>query len=457
MPSAPPEKTGEKSSLAHTSWRHIWSISWPIFLANVTVPLVGAIDTAMMGRLPDPSYIGGVALGSLVFNFLYFGLGFLRMGTTGLVAQAHGANDESEIENLLIRSIFIALVIGFAILLLKPLILVVTEKLLTASDAVEVLMHSYVDIRLFATPAALANMALLGCLFGRQQMQLCMVQIIVVSLGNLGLNILFVVGFGMAIEGVALASVLAQWFGFAFTLGLIGWQWRDMLRGVLGRVISAKSTWFDMRAFGRFFILGVDLILRTLVLLGCEAILLNMAARIGDLELAAVQLIMVIFGMIAFALDGYAHAVEALVGEAIGRKDKQMMHIVVRRTNVMAGGSSLLISLVVLVGATPILMALTNQAELIELTLQYWHWVVVLPIASFLAFQMDGVFIGATRGRDMRNAMFVAAFVFGLMVWLARPYGLAGLLGAFTLYLAMRGVTLWMLMPRVYRLVDQHS
>jgi MATE family multidrug resistance protein len=123
----------------------------------------------------------------------------------------------------------------------------------------------------------------------------------------------------------------------------------------------------------------------------------------------------------------------------------------------MAGGSSLLISLVVLVGATPILMALTNQTELIELTLQHWHWVVIIPIASFLAFQMDGVFIGATRGRDMRNAMFVAALVFGLVVWLARPYGLAGLLGAFTLYLAMRGVTLWLLMPRVYRLVDQHS
>ncbi|MEL0023735.1 MAG: MATE family efflux transporter, partial [Alphaproteobacteria bacterium] len=167
--------------------------------------------------------------------------------------------------------------------------------------------------------------------------------------------------------------------------------------------------------------------------------------------------IMVLFGMIAFAVDGYALAVEALVGEAIGSKDKQMLHIVVRRTNVMAGGSSLLISLVVLVGATPILMALTNQTELIELTLQHWHWVVIIPIASFLAFQMDGVFIGATRGRDMRNAMFVAALVFGLVVWLARPYGLAGLLGAFTLYLAMRGVTLWLLMPRVYRLVDQHS
>ncbi|RZO33284.1 MAG: MATE family efflux transporter [SAR116 cluster bacterium] len=445
---AQPE-TGQMSRLQKTSWRHIWSISWPIFLANITVPLVGAVDTAMMGRFPDPAYIGGVALGTLVFNFLYFGLGFLRMCTTGLVAQAHGRNDEVEIEDLLIRGLIIALTLGSLAILASPIIHLVTSQLLTASSSVEHQMQVYVEIRLFAAPAALGNMVLLGCLFGRQQMRLCMVQIMVVNICNLLLNILFVVGFEMKIDGIALASVAAQWAGFIFTLGLIGWQWRGMLRGVMARLLTRTPSWFDLPAFGQFFSLGLDLILRTMMLLACEAIFLNNAAVLGDMELAAAQLVIVMFGIIAFGLDGYAHAAEALVGDAIGRKDPVMLNLAIKRTNALAFASSLLMGLFILAGEMPIIGALTNQQSLIKLTAQQWHWVALMPCASFLAFQMDGIFVGATRGREMRNAMLVSTAVFVALVWIAAPYGLAGLLAAFTLWLGMRGLTLWLLLPRV--------
>ena len=445
---AQPE-TGQMSRLQKTSWRHIWSISWPIFLANITVPLVGAVDTAMMGRFPDPAYIGGVALGTLVFNFLYFGLGFLRMCTTGLVAQAHGRNDEVEIEDLLIRGLIIALTLGSLAILASPIIHLVTSQLLTASSSVEHQMQVYVEIRLFAAPAALGNMVLLGCLFGRQQMRLCMVQIMVVNICNLLLNILFVVGFEMKIDGIALASVAAQWAGFIFTLGLIGWQWRGMLRGVMARLLTRTPPWFDLPAFGQFFSLGLDLILRTMMLLACEAIFLNNAAVLGDMELAAAQLVIVMFGIIAFGLDGYAHAAEALVGDAIGRKDPVMLNLAIKRTNALAFASSLLMGLFILAGEMPIIGALTNQQSLIKLTAQQWHWVALMPCASFLAFQMDGIFVGATRGREMRNAMLVSTAVFVALVWIAAPYGLAGLLAAFTLWLGMRGLTLWLLLPRV--------
>ncbi len=445
---AQPE-TGQMSRLQKTSWRHIWSISWPIFLANITVPLVGAVDTAMMGRFPDPAYIGGVALGTLVFNFLYFGLGFLRMCTTGLVAQAHGRNDEVEIEDLLIRGLIIALTLGSLAILASPIIHLVTSQLLTASSSVEHQMQVYVEIRLFAAPAALGNMVLLGCLFGRQQMRLCMVQIMVVNICNLLLNILFVVGFEMKIDGIALASVAAQWAGFIFTLGLIGWQWRGMLRGVMARLLTRTPSWFDLPAFGQFFSLGLDLILRTMMLLACEAIFLNNAAVLGDMELAAAQLVIVMFGIIAFGLDGYAHAAEALVGDAIGRKDPVMLNLAIKRTNALAFASSLLMGLFILAGEMPIIGALTNQQSLIKLTAQQWHWVALMPCASFLAFQMDGIFVGAPRGREMRNAMLVSTAVFVALVWIAAPYGLAGLLAAFTLWLGMRGLTLWLLLPRV--------
>jgi len=449
-----PSKTAAPYRASQTSWQNLWSISWPIILANITMPLVGAVDTAMMGRLPDPAFIGGVALGSLVFNVLYFGFGFLRMCTTGLVAQAHGRQDWVEIENLLIRGLVVALAVGITALLLSPFIQWVSASVLSASDQVEGLMRTYVEIRLFAAPAAFANLVLLGCLFGRQQMRLCMVQMLFVNIANLLLNYLFVIRLGMKVEGVALASVVAQWAGLVFTLGLVGWSWRPILRGVFGRLFRRNPAWFDLAGFAKFFTLGFDLVLRTLVLLGCEALFLNMAARNGDLDLAAAQLVIVLFSMISYGLDGFAHAAEALVGEAIGRKDPGMLRLVIRRTNWMAFGASVLTGLCLALAEMPIIRLLTDQAELMMLVAAHWYWVALIPVASFLGFQMDGVFIGAILSRDMRNAMLIAAAIFIILIWVLTPYGLAGLMAAFTVYQAVRGISMWVRMPRVYRLVE---
>ena len=443
------EKAGNRPWQQQTGWRHLWSISWPIIIANVTFPLVGAADTAMMGRLDDASFVGGVALGSLVFNFIYFGLGFLRMCTTGLVAQAQGRGDLREIENHLVRGLILAVCLGFIFVIATPLVHVVTGALLTASEAVESLMRQYVGIRLLAVPAALANMVLLGCIFGRQQMRLAMVQIIFINLANLALNLFFVLGLGMAIEGVAVASVVAQWAGLAVTLGLVGWRWRDLLAGAGRRIFTRRPAWFDPGAFMRFFEIGSDITIRTLLILLSEAVLLNLAADIGDLSLAATQIILVMFGLICFALDGFAHAAEALVGEAVGRRHLPMLERVVHRTNIMAGCTALLISALVWFGAPWIVGLLTSQQDLAALTLAHWHWAAILPPVSFLAFQMDGVFIGATQSREMRNAMLVSAALFAVAVVALGGFGLNGLFAAFTIYLGLRGITLQMRMGRV--------
>ena len=431
------------------SWRHIWAISWPVLLANITFPLVGATDTAMMGRLEDASFIGGVALGSLVFNFIYFGLGFLRMGTTGLVAQAHGRGDATAIEHHMVRGLVLALCLGTGFILATPLVLTLTGVLLAASPAVEALMQQYVGIRLLAVPAAFANMVLLGCLFGRQHMRLVLVQIIFINVTNLALNILFVLGLGMAIEGVALASVAAQWTGLALTLVLIRWHWRDLLAGIAHRVFRFRPAWFDPAAFRQFFVIGGDIMIRTLLILLSEAVLLNNAATIGDLSLATAQLVLVMFSLISFGLDGYAHAAEALVGEAIGRRNLPMLDQVVRRTNILAGISALVISILAWAGGPLIIATLTSQADLAAMTLAHWHWVALLAPVAFMAFQMDGIFIGATRSREMRNAMILAFAGFLLAVLVARGDGLNGLLAAFTIYLGLRGITLMVRMRHV--------
>ena len=456
MTSDKPQTTPENGSWQQrTGWRSLWSISWPVIVANITFPLVGAADTAMMGRLEDASFVGGVALGSLVFNFLYFGLNSLRMCTTGLVAQAHGRGDTGEIENHLVRGLIIALVLGTAFVLATPVVHIMTGALLNASGAVEDLMRAYVEIRLFAVPAALANMVLLGCLFGRQQMRLAMVQIIAINLVNLGLNFLFVLGFGMAIEGVALASVVAQWTGLGLTLGLVGWYWRDMLAGVTGRIFRRRPAWLDAGAFSQFFVIGGDITIRTLMILLSEAVLLNHAAGIGDLSLAATQLILVIFSLVAFGLDGFAHAAEALVGEAIGRRQPQMLDLVVRRTNILAGSMAAATGAIVWAGGPLIVGTLTSQPDLAALTLEHWLWAALLAPAGFLAFQMDGVFIGATQSRDMRNAMLISTAIFMLLVLGFGEFGLNGLLAAFTIYLGLRGITLQMRMGHVRALAQR--
>jgi MATE family multidrug resistance protein len=436
-----------------TGWRHLWSVTWPIIIANVTFPMVGAADTAMMGRLDDASFVGGVALGSLVFNFIYFGLGFLRMCTTGLVAQAQGRGDLQEIENHLVRGLILAFSLGFLFVIATPLVHLVTGAMLAASDTVETLMQDYVGIRLLAVPAALANMVLLGCIFGRQQMRLAMVQIIFINLANLALNLFFVLGLGMTIKGVALASVVAQWTGLAVTLGLVGWHWRDLLAGAGRRIFTRRPAWLDPAAFLRFFEIGSDITIRTVLILLSEAVLLNLAAGISDLSLAATQLILVMFGLISFTLDGFAHAAEALVGEAVGRRHLPMLNKVVRRTNIMAGCTALVISALIWAGAPWIVGLLTSQQDLASLTLAHWHWAALMAPVSFLAFQMDGVFIGATQSREMRNAMLVSAVLFAIAVLLLGGLGLNGLFAAFTIYLGLRGITLQMRMGRVRALV----
>ena len=204
---------------------------------------------------------------------------------------------------------------------------------------------------------------------------------------------------------------------------------------------QARPAWLDAAALSRFFVIGGDITIRTVLILLSEAVLLNHAAELGDLSLAATQLILVIFGVIAFGLDGFAHAAEALVGEAVGRRQPQMLDLVVTRTNILAGCTAAATGILVWAGGPLIVGTLTSQPDLAALTLEHWHWAALLAPVGFLAFQMDGVFIGATQSRDMRNAMLISAGVFMLRPGLA-DLGLNGLLAAFTIYLGLRGITL---------------
>ena len=434
----------------HTSWRHIWRLAWPIIISNVTVPLVGAVDVAMMGRIDDPAFIGGVGLGMMLFNAIYFGMGFLRMGTTGLVAQSQGEDAAAQIARIMVRGLVLACAIGMIIILATPVITSIATAVFSASELVESLMVEYATIRLFAAPAALGNMVVLGVLYGRQQMFGGMLLLLIVNAINLILDFVFVLGLGMTVSGVALASVIAQWSGFLFMMWYINRPGSPIGIGRFLHTALFFSALRDRMAYRRFFVLGRDIFIRTALLVFCEALVLNQAAKLGDLDLATCQLVLTLFGILAFALDAFAYAAEALVGEAIGKRNSTDLQIVIKRTNSLAAGMALGIAAILWLGDTVIIRLFTTQAALIAHAQTHWVWACLLAPASFMAFQLDGIFVGATRGQDMRNAMIFSAGGLGIALLLLAPWGLQGLLAAFVGYLGLRGASLWWHIDRVY-------
>ena len=438
------------------SWHYIWHLSWPIILSNLTLPLVNAVDVAMMGHLSDPALVGGVSLGGISLGFLYLIFGFLKMSTTGLTAQAVGRRDISAIQLWLMRSAMVASGAGVILMCLTPLLLPALGWIFEADQTVEAHMSSYITFRIWAAPAELLNSMLLGWLFGLQQMRIGMIQLIAVNGINIALNFLFVLGFGMEIEGVALASALAQWAGLFITLGLIFHK----------RARFHLSTWqisfkdvLSPQGWGPYIQLSRDISVRSILLFAVEAVLIAEAAKISVEILGASEIILVMFLLMAYGLDGFAHACETLVGEAIGQKNKANLKQVIWRSTLMAGGLSVCISIFYWIAGTQLIAIMTSQPDLIAACTRLWPYAVLLPVASFLAFQMDGVCIGATAGRFMRDSMILSVIIFAVSLftltnWLGPAYRIDALWLSFIFYLAARGVFLAMRLPQITRFAD---
>ena len=437
------------------SWRHIWHLSWPIMISNLSQPLVGAADTAMMGHLSDPALIGGVALGTVVIHFLLMIFGFLRMSTTALTSQASGGFEAGtaalhDVQRPLQRGLIIGALFGVIFILAYPLISYFAIVIMPASAPVEAYMSDYIAVQVFALPALLMNAALLGWLYGLQSMRLGMVQLLLINGLNIGLNLLFVLGFDGGIKGVALASVLANWVGFLFVLVMIRRQFAPLLRA-----ITHLKTAFDNTGWEAYFALSRDIMIRTILLYLVQVSLLYAGGREGDIPLAALQLIIVIFGLVAYSLDGFAHAGEALVGAAIGAQNKSQLRMIIWRSVCLAGLFSLMMSGALLLFATPLLSILTSHQTVIDKTLSLWGFVLCLAPASFLAFQMDGIFIGAAYGRALRNGMILSFGVFVAALYLLEKTsfisGVEAVLFAFILYLITRGLSLIVKLPDITR------
>ncbi len=426
--------------------RKVWNIAAPMILSNLTVPLLGMVDTAVVGHLAQPYYLGAVAVGSMIFGVVFWGFGFLRMGTTGLTAQALGALDYSEIRALLIRALLVALSFALLLLLLQAPIEALAFELMRPSEIVEQQARLYFDIRIFSAPATLCNYVLIGWFLGLQNARLPLLLLVTVNSINMLLDVLFVQGWGLAADGVAWASLIAEYCACALGFWLAKRQLQHYPAPWRRELI------FDRLKFRAMLLLNQNIFIRTLCLMFSLAFFTAQGARMGDAILAANAVLFNFYTFMAYGLDGFAHAAEALTGMAVGQKRQHAFMQSVYSSATWALLVSILFALMYAFFGEAIIALLTDIDLVHKTAEQYLIWLILLPLISVWSFTLDGIFIGATRSVEMRNSMLVATIVVFIPAWyVLQPWGNHGLWLAYSLFMLGRAVTMAWLFVRINR------
>ncbi|MDA0998357.1 MAG: MATE family efflux transporter [Proteobacteria bacterium] len=430
-------------------WHYrVWRLAGPVIAANISVPLLGAVDTAVVGRLPGPEYVGAVAVAALIFSLAYHGCNFLRMGTTGLTAQSFGAGDGSAVRAWLARAVILGGSIGLLFVLLQWPIYELARLVVAPSAAVDHLARAYFEIRIWGAPAALANFALLGWFFGVQNAKAALVVQLFMNGVNLVLAIWFVWGLDLGVPGVAWATLIAE--VSSIFLGL--WLAQGTLRRMGGQF--ARNTLFDRTPFLRMLSINGDIFVRSMCLQAALITLTAVGSRMGDTVLAANALMLHFQTMMSGALDAFANAAEALVGAAIGAGSRRQFDHAVRISTIWAVGFAIVIATLYAVFGGAIIDILTTVEEVRAVAHMHLVWVAILPLVSVWSFQLDGVFIGCTWSRQMRNSMALALFGYLVILSIAYPlFGNHGIWAAFTAFMLLRGARMMWYFQRLKRSV----
>ncbi len=431
----------------HPSWhRRVWLLAVPIILSNVTVPLVGAADTAVMGHLPGAANIAAVALGASIFSLVFWTFGFLRMGSGGLIAQHYGADDDAAIQNTLLRYLLTAVAISALVLLLHAPLLSLCLWLLDADPQLQAMTSDYYAIRVWSAPATFANYVLLGAFIGLQQTRRVLAFQLLLNLLNIGLDLLFVVVFDFAIQGVAIASVISEYCAMLFALFLI----RDHLRAAIKHCTPARL--FNRTAVLQLFNINSNIFFRTLLLVGSFFYFHAVSARLGTLTLAANAVLLQLLYICAHALDGFAHATETLVGQAVGARNRGHFKLAIKAATVQAFIVALLFSTTLLLFGTQLIALFTNQTDVRQAAAVMLPWLVAMPLLSIWSYQLDGIFIGATSTAAMRNGMFISTVIFvAVTEMFGEKLNNDGLWLSFAVFSLLRATTLLIKLPSVYR------
>ena len=429
--------------------RAIRAIALPVIISNGSTPLIGIVDTGVVGQLPDPAYIGAIAVGALLFSFVFWAFGFLRMATTGLTAQAWGAEDTDDVCASLGRALAIAAAAGVALVAVQWPIREFAFFAIEGSPRVESLARQYYDIRIWAAPFTLANYALLGWFIGLGRARVALALQLVLNLTNMALDALFVLVFEWDVQGVAVGTLLAECLAAAVGLGIAVRHVRRMG----GRWSLAQL--LDAARLKRTVAVSRDIMIRSLALIFVFAWFMAQGAKQGDVILAANAVLMHFISAGAFLLDGFAFAAEALVGRALGAARRAGVIAAARMTTLWAGGTAVAIAIVVAVLGAQFVDILTVDPAARAAARDYLPWAAAAPLLGVWAFQLDGIFIGATRSADMRRAGLASLAIFLVAWWMLTPLGNHGLWAALYIHYVARTGTLLYFYPGLIRSVPR--
>jgi len=418
--------------------RRILNLAVPNIISNVTVPLLSMVDISLVGHLDVNSklHIGAISLGTMIFNFVYWGFSFLRMGTSGFAAQAYGRKDLKESMLVLSRAVSVAAGGAFLLIILQYPIAKAAFSLLEGSEEVESLARQYYFIRIWAAPATIGLYALTGWFIGMQNARIPMAIAIFVNILNVGFNFLFIHGFGMKSDGVALGTVIAQYLGVTLAIIIFLRKYKGLLKYWSYRAM------IELKALKLFFSVNKDIFLRTVCLIFVMSFFTAQSANIGDTVLAVNSVLLQFFMFFSFVQDGFAYAAEALTGRYIGEGSRPKLKKVIRFLFFWGIGFAIFFTLVYFFFGEKILLLLTDNKEILKRSHEYLFWIFTIPFITFAAFIWDGIYIGATASAGMRNTMLVST----LIVFIPAYYLLIELLGnhglwlAFMLFQASRGV-----------------
>jgi len=420
--------------------RQVLHIALPMTLASISVPLLGLVDTGILGHLPKDNYLAAVAAGSNVLTLMFWLFAFLRMGSTGLTSRAWGAGDSARCKEVLFQSLLVAGLLGLLLVLVRRPVVDAILSLIAPSPEVLPLAREYSLIRVFAAPATLMTYCATGWLLGLQQARTTLAVMLFVNLANIALDFLFIIGFGWNSRGAALASLSAEYLGATFALTLVAAKLRDL---------AANWHWRELvqwRLYRELFTVNRHLFVRTALLLFTMTFFTAQGARQGDEVLAANAILMQLLLLVAFTQDGFAHAAESLTGQAIGARQPERFYRICYISTLWGFVIALLATLGYGLWPETIIGLFTDLPGVATTALTYWPWLTMLPLAGLVCFMADGIFIGSGKTRAMQDSMVVAVLLVFVPVWFfSRPMGNHGLWLAYLSFLSARSLLMGLL------------
>ena len=426
---------------------NIVKLSIPIFFANLVIPLVAIVDTGLMGNLDNASYLTATSIATSVFSLIFWSFGFLRMGTTGMVAQAHGSNNYDEIVNLFFRNIAFVILISLLLILCQKYIFTIALSIFELSAETTIYFKEYFELRIYSSFGELTIYIITGLFIGLQRTTISSVAVGFFSITNILFSLLFVVYFDLDVQGVALGTVISSTLTAVIFLSYTFFELQK-----LTSININFSKIFNVKKIQKLFNINFDIFIRSALLTFSFLFFTYLGNTIGEDVVAANTILLNLIMLSAFILDAYAFSTEGIVGYSIGSKNKKLLTNVIKNSFILSAATGLLISLIYLVGKNNFIFIMTDLPNIKNLSMSYSYWVVIIPFISSFCYQIDGIFIGASQTKELRNAMIVSVSIYILCaLFLVSSFGNLGLWISLCIFFALRALTLFFYLSKIYQ------